>query len=394
MPAQADNDVAVHLTNVHAVHIATLVGASRQLLGQNQIVAVYDTGLDKGSDGATTNPHPDMHPDFSGRVISLHSWGRPTGARGGAGATNDLGGHGTHVAGSIVGTGSASGGRVRGMAPEARLVFQSCEPGTSSTCSPHGFFTPADLTPVFQQAYDAGARIHNNSWGARREGRYTDKSEQVDTFVWEKRNMTILFSAGNNGDDLNRDGRIDQDSMGAPGTAKRYITVGSSESLRLTGGSRLPWSASRYNPPCTRSAPDLSTIASPCISTGSSRNNLRFPCPPIRDDLRSNNPHGLAASSGRGPTDDGRIKPEVVAPGTNIKSCRSRDAGSSTDPYTFKTGTSMACPITAGAAILVRQFLIEVHSHQPSAALIKAMLINGATPLRGQYRPREIGAVP
>jgi hypothetical protein len=54
----------------------------------------------------------------------------------------------------------------------------------------------------------------------------------------------------------------------------------------------------------------------------------------------------------------------------------------------------MSCPITAGAAVLLREYLVRHQSHQPSAALVKALLINGATPLRGQYRPSELEPVP
>jgi hypothetical protein len=47
--------------------------------------------------------------------------------------------------------------------------------------------------------------------------------------------------------------------------------------------------------------------------------------------------------------------------------------------YMYDSGTSMATPITAGAYALVRQYLIEARGHTtPSAALVKAMIINGA----------------
>ncbi len=58
-------------------------------------------------------------------------------------------------------------------------------------------------------------------------------------------------------------------------------------------------------------------------------------------------------------------------------------------------GTSMATPLTAGAATLVREWLTEMRGFSnPSAALMKAVLINGATDLSpGQYTsPQEIPA--
>jgi subtilisin family serine protease len=79
--------------------------------------------------------------------------------------------------------------------------------------------------------------------------------------------------------------------------------------------------------------------------------------------------------SSKGPTSDGRIKPDVVAPGLNISSAR---AGSSCGTME-ETGTSMACPLTAGAVTLVRDYLSRKHNMlNPSGPLVKAALINGA----------------
>src|SRR5206468_11863265 len=76
-----------------------------------EIVAVADTGFDKGS---TTN----VHPAFKGRVKKLYALGRP-------GLKDDPDGHGTHVAGSVLGDGvSTADGPVRGAAPKAKLVLQ------------------------------------------------------------------------------------------------------------------------------------------------------------------------------------------------------------------------------------------------------------------------------
>jgi subtilisin family serine protease len=106
----------------------------------------------------------------------------------------------------------------------------------------------------------------------------------------------------------------------------------------------------------------------------------------------------MAAFSSRGPTDDGRIKPDVVAPGTNVLSLRSRALPPGVDPlwgglpaghelrdlYCWSGGTSMSTPLVAGAAALVRERLVA-DGATPSAALIKAVLINGAATMRGQF---------
>ena len=110
----------------------------------------------------------------------------------------------------------------------------------------------------------------------------------------------------------------------------------------------------------------------------------------------------MVAFSSRGPTREGRIKPDVVAPGTCILSTRSRklvnastDYGVSTDPlYFFDGGTSMATPLVAGCVAVVRETLVKNGTTAPSAALIKAILINGAVTLPGQYSPTEAGTSP
>jgi len=104
------------------------------------------------------------------------------------------------------------------------------------------------------------------------------------------------------------------------------------------------------------------------------------------------NPSGVVGFSSRGPTDDGRIKPDVLAPGTNIVSCASHALGSGSlwgaynSNYNYCGGTSMATPLAAGAAALIRQYYRTQRGHVPTAALVKATLINAASDLYpGQY---------
>lgn len=350
--ARLFNNVAVRVMNAEV----DINGTAYE--GEGQVVAVGDTGFDKGST-------EDVHDAFTGRVKKLYALGRAS-----TNKSDDPDGHGTHVCGSVLGDGKSEdmGGRIRGVAVKASLVVQSVMDSRGSLGG-----IPDDLSNLFITPYkDDEARIHTNSWGASSpfgQLPYDTSSSEIDRFVWEHPDMVILFAAGNDGKDSNRDGIIDQRQIGSQAAAKNCITVGASENDR----------------------PDIPIKYGP-----------RWRAPPIGNDLMADHPEGMAAFSSRGPTKEGRIKPDVVAPGTGILSTRSRklvspstNFGQSTDPkYWFCAGTSMATPLVAGAVAVLRECLVKNNTPNPSAALIKALLINGAVELVGQYVPSEAGRSP
>ena len=269
---------------------ANEVRSSLHLYGSDQIVAVADTGLDTGDMNT-------LHPDLQDRVIKAYCLGRPSPCD-----WSDYVAHGTHVAGSVLGNGLASGSNpsahqyansYAGVAPESQLVFQSIADAQGSLRG-----IPNDIGDLMRQAYPDGARIHTNSWGGPTGGTpqnpeyggYTAESQQADQAMWEHKDMLVLFAAGNEGVDTDKNGVVDPDSIGSPGTAKNVLTVGATENNRS----------------------DILT------TWGDSYGS------PINSDRRADNPDGMAAFSSRGPTDDGRIKPDIVAPGTYIVSLRTR----------------------------------------------------------------------
>jgi subtilisin family serine protease len=342
VPPKLHNDRARVLLGIDQGNPAPALG----LTGAGEIVAVADTGLD------------DTHPDFQGRVAGIVARGRP-------GDSTDPHGHGTHVAGSVLGDGSASGGLLRGTAPGARLFFQSLLDADGNLGG-----LPLDLADLFAEAYQSGARVHNNSWGSATKSRYTINSGEVDEFVANHRDMLIVISAGNDGTaamprNNSAAGFVDWLSIGSPASSKNALTVGASRSDRSNGAlSSLSYRDAWPN---------------------------EFPDDPIGQEKVSGDPESLAGFSSRGPCDDHRIKPDLVGPGTDIASAKSALAPlrkfwgpyPGNAQYAFMGGTSMSAPLVSGCAALIREYYLTKQNHSPSAALVKATLINGTAWLKG-----------
>ena len=333
-----------------------------KLFGEGQIIGICDSGIDTGN---PTTIHADFDDGNGGsRIISNTVF---------SGAfLQDRSGHGTHVAGSVLGNGKMSGSDpaeddypescFAGVAPKARAYFQTVGPEDGGPNLPG---IPEDLSEVFTPAWDAGARTHTNSWGGGIFGDYDSFSVDVDQFTWSHKDFLILFAAGNDGIDMDRDGVIDAYSLAPPGTAKNCLTVGAGESLRQNGGyAKDTWGVWKKD----------------------------YAAEPIFSSPTSDKPNGMAAFSSRGPTLDGRFKPEIMAPGANILSTRSSVQvgdgwGTYNDYYYWSGGTSMSTPLTAGTVLLLREYLIKQEEiANPSAALVKTALIHGATDVfPGQY---------
>jgi subtilisin-like proprotein convertase family protein/subtilisin family serine protease len=342
--------------------------------GEGETIGVCDTGIDTG-DPAT------VHQDFRGRMAWVKSYPirdyyRPyiNNPGGDDGAADLDSGHGTHVAGSVLGDGSESldlsglEGPIRGLAHKARLVFQAVEQEmkwkNASYYQEIGRFLlagiPEDLGGLFGDAYAHGVRVHSNSWGGGDPGEYDEQCEQLDRFVWEHKDFCVLVAAGNDGTDRDGDGHINPMSVTSPATAKNCICIGACEN------DRPRFNAERYGDWWSSD----------------------YPVAPYHADPMADNPDQVVAFSSRGPTKDGRIRPDLLAPGTFVLSTRSTmiapnnnawAALASSRKYFHMGGTSMATPLAAGAAALVRQYLRRDQGiSSPSAALIKAVLVAGA----------------
>ncbi len=368
--------------------IAGIVGVrsawnNHTLFGSGQIVGVADTGLDEGSISSANLLDDFENGSGSSRVLAIANWTTDS--------TEDIIGHGTHVAGTVLGNGANSGSSpatrsypstcYAGIAPEASLIVQKVfdDSGVSNI--------PSDLNILFAQAHAAGAKIHNNSWGADVHGEYTSSSEDVDEYSWDNKDFLIIFSAGNSGVDSNFDGVIDLYSVGSPATAKNCVAVGATENDRSPGSVPSPGYPLTYGWYWPSD----------------------YPAEPINSDYLSDDPYGMAAFSSRGAELSARYKPDIVAPGTNVVSARTQ-AISSTDDilwgsggltggqenyYVYSGGTSMSAPVVSGAAAVIRQYYTDVAGITPSAALLKATLLNGAQDIYpGQYGTGATQEVP
>ncbi len=311
--------------------------------GAGVTICVADTGLDTGD----TNS---MHPDLEGRVTGFKWYGDNISN------WSDGYGHGTHCAG--IAAGNAATGETDpdfgtlyglGVAPKANLFIERIFDDQAGEASPF----PSDEALALD-AVNHGAVIGSHSWGNDVQGEYDSDAAQFDELVRNvdrsapnDRPYIMVFAAGNAGPSAQ--------TLDSPASAKNVIAVGASQNVPAT-------LALTYG-------------------------------------LYADGPDAMADFSSRGPCEDGRIKPDVVAPGTWIASAASAAAWDIAsvswtaidDYYVYMGGSSMAAPQVAGAAAVFVQYYKSQHTNAlPSPALVKAALINSANeldPLNGGPGP-------
>lgn len=228
------------------------------------------------------------HPDLKDRILLFRDF-----CQNRAGLYDDNG-HGTHISGILAGNGMQSisnrKGNYMGMAPKANLISLKVldAKGNGST---ENVLQAVDYLLKIKERYRI--RILNISVGMLPDAGKKEQMALLEAVerLWDA-GIVVVAAAGNNGPKEN--------TVTVPGISRKIVTVGScddTEQLNVKGGLDLGY-------------------------------------------------------SGMGPTACCIVKPEILAPGTNIISCNRNMRG-----YTTKSGTSMAAPVVSGAIAL----LTELH---------------------------------
>lgn len=290
--------------------------------GSGVVWSVIDSGVDYA------------HPDLVNQIVGGYTYP-------GTGTTNPGddtagGGHGTHVAGIIAG--DASNGAMDadgflyglGVAPGAGIFAQN--PLSGNSWPPAGGWEELSKRGVAGNATGA-----NNSWttGEGTQHGYQNSERTFDFIVRDgdfdtagvAEAFVMIFSAGNS----------DFNGLTAPKEAKNVVVTASTNNYRIG---------------------DID---------------------------------GVSDFSSRGPAVDGRWVPTIAAPGGQIASAQRQggasqctsDVPGTSGIYSFCSGTSMAAPHTSGVAAIITEWYRDISSTRgpvadPSPALIKALLINGA----------------
>ena len=222
--------------------------------------------------------------------------------------------HSTHVSGTMVGSGSQVNGQAKGMAPMAELLtydFSADEPEMTNAAA-------------------NGLLISNHSYGIASSnvplwyiGYYDSNARDIDRIIYNAPYYLPICSAGNDRQSGENPGDGGYDYLTDKSVAKNNIVVAAT------------FEVLEYE--------DASDVF-------------------------------MSSFSSWGPTDDGRIKPDISAKGVNMYS----SSGASNASYTNMSGTSMATPNVSGSLLLLQQHYNDLNGEYMLASTLRALALHTA----------------
>ncbi|HLS12551.1 MAG TPA: S8 family serine peptidase [Flavobacteriaceae bacterium] len=284
------------VSTIHADAVHTGGSAGLDLNGENMIAGVWDGGTVRSS-----------HVLFEGRVVKKDNSADQS--------------HGTHVAGTIIGSATINNGRAVGVAPQATV---------------YSYDWNNDYAEMISAA-QSGLLVSNHSYGiattdyygnpipASYFGKYDAGSQYLDNMLYQLEYYLTVWAAGNDRSDYSilNPGKSGYDLLTREGNSKNNLVVGSIRQID-----------NYTNPSQVR----------------------------------------ISSFSNYGPTDDGRIKPDITAKGDEVYSATAISDWS----YGTMYGTSMAAPSAAGGLVLMQQHANETYGDYLRSATLRALVAHTA----------------
>jgi trimeric autotransporter adhesin len=274
------------------------------------------------------------HQELVGRVIQMDM-------------ADSLSNHATHVAGTLVASGTVA--QARGMAPDAALqafdwnhdlgeMYEASGSGMELSNHSYLYLTGWDGNDWFGDVTIS----QNEAYGF---GYYGSTVAAIDELAYQRPYYLIVKAVGNERDD----------TAPPPGTAHTHNRIGTYYDTHYSdhfddGYDTIPWRGNAKNILTVGAIEDLPVYMSPADVIMS-----RF--------------------SSWGPTDDGRIKPDIVGNGVRVYS----SLASGDSAYASWNGTSMASPNVTGTLALLRQLYQSTHAGaRMRSSTLKALLLHTA----------------
>lgn len=234
------------------------------------------------------------------------------------GASDAYSNHATHVAGTIIATGLNES--AKGMAPKASVISYDWD---------------SDSVEAGNESLDNGLLLSNHSYGIPVQqndnlnylmGSYGAESREWDAITHLAEYYLPVISAGNDGTTEYNGGLANNyDKLIGNKTSKNTLVVANASNPYILGNGDLLFM-------------------------------------------------NINSSSSQGPTDDGRIKPDISGDGTSVYST----VASTDNSYGFMTGTSMSAPNVSGTLLLLQEYYNQVNGYFMKASTLKALVCHTA----------------